>query len=130
MSDQSYEFVYKDYPLIPIRLCYGDKKTPVIAALIDSGGDSVVIPKAIAQYLGSQIEKTEDAKTAGGTTGLFKTKLDLIIGKKCKKATYKNIDVFVVNNDDIPVLLGRYPLFDDYEITFQKKRGKLILRKV
>ena len=121
-------FPYISYPLIPVQFCCGERKTPVIEALIDSGGDSIVIPRAIAQYLGSKMEETDGAKTAGGVTTLSKTRLDMIIGDG--KAVYEDIDVFIVDSDDIPVLLGRTPLFDDYEITFNKKKSKIILKEV
>ncbi|MCD6411734.1 MAG: retroviral-like aspartic protease family protein [Thermoplasmata archaeon] len=129
MAKRRFVFAYFHYPLIPVQFIHGNKKTPIIEALIDSGGDSVVIPRAIAKYLGSPLEKTNGAKTAGGMTDLLKTRLDLVIGRDGEKYQYTNLEVYVVDSDDIPVLLGRYPLFDDFEIIFQKKRGKLILQE-
>ena len=48
MSTIPFEFEYKDYPLIPIKFYSSKRETPVIDALLDSGGDFIVIPKAIA----------------------------------------------------------------------------------
>lgn len=126
-SRKRYVFPYVHYPILPVQFCWRKRKTPIIAALVDSGGDSIVVPKAIAEYLGSKMEMTDFAKTAGGTTTLLKTKLDMFIGKKDQQVVYKAVDVFVVDSNDVPVLIGRNPLFDDYEITFKKKKGCLIL---
>ena len=130
MAKKRFVFTYTYYPLIPVQFFYKNKKTPIIEALIDSGGDSVVIPRAIAKYLGSPLERTDAAKTAGGMTDLLKTKLDLVIGKGRDKFKYSDLEVYVVDSDDIPVLLGRHPLFDDFEIIFQKKKKKLVLQEV
>ena len=51
MSTIPFEFEYKDYPLIPIKFYSSKRETPVIDALLDSGGDFIVIPKVIAKYL-------------------------------------------------------------------------------
>lgn len=124
---RSYRFPYVRYPLLPVQFVYKNKKTPVIAALIDSGGDSIIIPKAIAEFLGASVEESEIAKTAGGFTSIRRTKLRMVIGKGENRIDYNSVDVFVVESNDIPVLLGRYPLFEDFEITFRKKKGEIIL---
>ncbi|KAA0009644.1 MAG: aspartyl protease [Thermoplasmata archaeon] len=122
---KTYRFPYVHYPLLPVQFFHKGRKTPVIAALIDSGGDSVVIPRAIADYLGVETERTEKAKTAAGFTSIERTKLKMIIGKN--EIIYKDVDVFVINNNDMPVLLGREPLFEDFEITFRKKKREIVL---
>ena len=42
---------------------------------------------------------------------------------------YINNEIHISARDDIPVLLGRNPIFEDYEITFKKKRNQLILKQ-
>lgn len=122
---KSYTFPYVHYPLLPVQFYCGNKKTPVIAALIDSGGDSIVIPKAIADYLGVKTDRSEKAKTASGFTDIEKANLKMVIGKN--DIVYESVDVFVINNNDMPVLLGREPLFEDFEIIFRKKKNEIIL---
>ena len=120
-------FDYRDYPLIPIKFFFNGRETPIIDALLDSGGDFIVIPKAIAQYLGVKLEKAGRVDTAGGTTSLFKASVDMIMGHKGTTATYSNLEIHVSNRNDIPVLLGRHPIFEDYEIIFKKQKNQLIL---
>ena len=101
--------------------------------LLDSGGDFIVIPLPIATYLDLKLKKAGDVDTAGGTTQLYKAKVDMSIVKKNKNTSeqtdYTNSEIHISARDDIPVLLGRNPIFEDYEITFKKKRNQLILKQ-
>ncbi|MBN2066629.1 MAG: aspartyl protease [Candidatus Thermoplasmatota archaeon] len=128
MSSSPLIFHYFHYPIVPVKFYYKDKKTPLIDALLDSGGDFIVIPMPIARYLGLRLKKAGSVDTAGGATTLFKATTSMIIGKGKKTATYNNIQIHVSARNDIPVLLGRHPIFEDYEITFKKCSDQLILK--
>lgn len=130
MSDSGFIFEYYRYPIVPVKFYYKEKKTPIIDALLDSGGDFIVIPMPIAKYLGLKLKKAGSVDTAGGTTLLFKAILSMVIGIKNKTFTYNNIQIHVSARNDIPVLLGRHPIFEDYEITFKKQKNQLILNPV
>jgi len=122
------ELDFINYPIVPVKFKYKDKKTPVIEALLDSGGDFIVIPMPIAQFLQMDLEPACDVDTAGGTASLFRANVDMIIGTKKGCTVYKDKEIFVSDREDIPVLLGRSPMFDDYEITFRKQSNQLILK--
>ena len=130
MSNKKFIFEYCKYPIIPVKFKNKGKKTPIIEALLDSGGDFIVIPMPIAQYLELKLEKAGDIDTAGGTTSLFKSNLDMTIGKNIKIKSYENKIIHVSTRSDIPVLLGRNPIFEDYEITFKKQKNQLILKNI
>ena len=130
MSDSRFVFEYHRYPIVPVKFCYKEKKTPAIDALLDSGGDFIVIPIPIAKYLRLKLKKAGSVDTAGGATTLFKTTLSMIIVNKNKSTTYHNIQIHVSGRNDIPVLLGRHPIFEDYDITFKKQKNQLILNPV
>jgi hypothetical protein len=127
MLDKRIIFDYFKYPIIPVKFYYKDKKTPYIEALLDSGGDFIVIPMPIAEYLGLSLENAGEVDTAGGAVSLFKAYIDITIGKNGGFAEYKNNLIHVSTRNDIPILLGRSPIFEDYEITFKKQRNQLIL---
>jgi len=126
-STQQLVFDYLDYPIIPVRFKNNDQKTPIIEALLDSGGDFIVIPLPIAKFLGLTLEDACDVDTAGGTTSLYKAKVDMAIGRENHHTLYHQKEIHVSTREDIPILLGRNPLFEDYEITFKKHRNQLIL---
>ena len=128
MPGSEFIFDYFKYPIIPVKFYYKDKKTPIIDALLDSGGDFIVVPLPIARYLDLKLKKAGSVDTAGGTTSLFKTKLSMDIGKGEIIDSYKNIQIHVSERNDIPVLIGRSPVFEDYEIVFKKRMNQLILK--
>lgn len=130
MPDPRFIFDYFKYPVIPVKFYYKNKETPVIDALLDSGGDFIVIPMPIAKYLGLKLKKAGSVDTAGGTTSLFKATLSMVIGKKEETVTYNNIQIHVSGRNDIPVLLGRHPIFEDFEITFRNQKSQLILSPI
>ena len=123
-------FDYQKYPVIPVKFYFKDRETPIIDALLDSGGDFIVIPMPVARYLGLKLKKAGSVDTAGGATVLFKTILSMVIGKKEETYTYQNIQIHVSARNDIPILLGRHPIFEDYEITFKKQKNQLILKSI
>ncbi len=130
MPDLKLVFDYFKYPVVPVKFYYKNRETPIIDALLDSGGDFIVIPMPIAKYLGLKLKKAGSVDTAGGATVLFKTTLSMIIGKKDETASYNNIQIHVSGRNDIPVLLGRHPIFEDFEITFKKQKNQLILKSI
>ena len=120
-------FNFDQYPIVPVTFKYKGKKTPVIESLLDSGGDFIVLPMPIASFLELDMEPACDVDTAGGTTTLYKSKLDMLIGSQKKCVLYKDQEIHVSCREDIPVLLGRNPIFYDHEITFKKQKQELIL---
>jgi hypothetical protein len=128
MNDLEFTFEYIKYPVLPVKFNNNVKETPFIDALLDSGGDFIVIPMPIAKYLELELVRAGSVDTAGGTTPLFKANLNMIIGTKEKMVNYNNIEIHVSERNDIPVLLGRYPIFEDYEIIFKKQKNQLIIK--
>ena len=66
MLDKRIIFDYFKYPIRPVKFFYKDKKTPFTDALLDSGGDFIVIPMPIAEYLDLDLEAAGEVDTAGG----------------------------------------------------------------
>lgn len=128
MGKPKFVFEYQRYPILPVKFYYGEKETPVIEGLLDSGGDFIVIPMPIAKYLGLELEDGGAVDTAGGSSTLFKANLRMDIGEKGEVANYDGIEIHISSREDIPILIGRHPVFEDYEITFKKKKDQLIFK--
>jgi hypothetical protein len=120
-------FNFDQYPIVPVTFKYKLKKTPIIESLLDSGGDFIVLPMPIAKFLNLDLEPACDIDTAGGTSTLYRSKLDMLIGKPKHCILYKDQEIHVSCREDIPVLLGRNPIFHDHEITFKKQKKQLIM---
>ena len=54
----------------------------------------------------------------------------MIIHHKENIFTYDNLEIHVSERNDIPVLLGRKPIFEDHDIIFKKHKNKLILKHI
>ncbi len=128
MNDLEFTFEYIRYPVIPVKFNNNVKETPFIDALLDSGGDFIVIPMPIARYLCLKLKRAGSVDTAGGTTSIFKANLNMVIGSKHNFVTYNKLEIHVSERNDIPILLGRYPIFEDYEIIFKKQNDQLIIK--
>ncbi len=128
MAIQEMIFEYLKYPVIQVKFYIDGKETPFIDALLDSGGDFIVIPMPIAKYLNLKLKKAGSVDTAGGVASLYKANINMDISNKQDTLNYDNIEIHVSGRSDIPVLLGRHPIFEDYEITFRKKTNQLILK--
>jgi hypothetical protein len=130
MAEKIFTFNYYKYPIVPVKFYYDGKETPFIDALLDSGGDFIVIPMPIAHYLGLKLKKAGDVDTAGGIATLYKAELNMAMGEKNNYVEYNNIQIHVSGRNDIPVLIGRHPIFEDYEIIFRKQKNQLILTSI
>ena len=125
---QEIVFEYLKYPVLQVQFSFNGRDTPFIDALLDSGGYFIVIPMPIARYLELKLKKAGSVDTAGGVTSLYKANISMVVGNKDRKISYENLEIHVSGRSDIPVLLGRKPIFEDYEITFKKHSNQLILR--
>ena len=113
------------YPLIPVVLSFGGKSYPM-EALIDSGADRVLIPRQIAN--GMNLPRGKETLITGvGKKGIgFETRIGIMIGSlKAHSYDFGAIDaVYPEVESGIPILLGRSPLFDFFEITFKQYLDK------
>lgn len=125
---------YVSRPEIPVQLSHGSNSIDV-AALIDSGCDTTIIPESIARYLDLNLS-SEETKIQG-----YREKIGVIpslanitfIGRKSRiSTTLSNVPVLVVpetEDSDTGVILGVERIFDEFEIVFKKSAGRVILKK-
>lgn len=117
------------YPLIPVTFYYKGKRTPIIEALIDSGADRIYLHKAIAEYLKLPMKKKTESSGMGGKYISYETKVGVIIGRGGRKVDFGLVDaIFPEQDQDVPLLIGRFPIFEEYKVIFEeyKKQFRLI----
>lgn len=120
------------YPLLPIRFYQPsnkNNKTPVFEGLLDSGSDGVHIHKAVAEMLNlSQMKKVE-SEGMGGKYWSYEVEIGFIIGRGGREVDFGKVKaVYPENELNVPILIGRNPVFDEYQVIFEeyKKKFKLI----
>ncbi len=121
------------YPLLQIQLYKENGKPRFFEGLLDSGADGVFIPKQIAEIL--DLPELERTPTSGvlKTAHCFRTKIGLTIGTvKARSIEFGVVDgVFPEEETDIPILIGRSPVFKYFEVTFKEyqDRPQIILKQ-
>ncbi len=106
--------------------------------LIDSGADVSFLPAAIAEILGLELSK--ETSRSRGVSGWFETrtgKCDVTLRSTSGTLELKDVPVLVPVEDPKDAgdavmdycLLGRFPLFDLYNVTFKQQDGRIILTR-
>lgn len=112
------------YPLIPIKLYNGTNETRVIEGLIDTGADKCLIPKGIADYLKLKNLGDERASGINGVSIHHRTEIGLKIGRGGRISDIGYVEAAYPDQlQDQPILLGRTPLLDEFQLIVEKYKG-------
>lgn len=116
-------------PTIPITL-KGLAKTPIrVYALIDSGADISVIPKALAEVLDLDLSgKEEISYGIGGEIKVKNSKMSVIIKKPREEYNFEIPVQVVLTGEEPPIILGRAGFFEKFIITIDEARKKIKIK--
>lgn len=116
-------------PTIPVEFKMGESGYIEIMALVDSGSDVVVLPKGIATVAGVKLsKKTSTSNGIGGKVKIKKGSVSFRI-KNERGYHYITTSVEVMDDDKIPMILGRKGFFDKFIVTLDEKHQKVILKE-
>lgn len=119
-------------PYIPLKITNKFGKPMDVVALLDSGADTTVVPKDLAEVLGLKLEDLEtETGGIGGKVRVKKSRLSFRIsgGHESHSLSVPAL-VLQDENADVPLLLGRHGFFEQFEITFRQDAEKIILKKI
>lgn len=115
-------------PSIPVLLSGREKLETV--ALLDSGADISVIPRAIAEILGLDLKGTaEKAYGIGGPVDSIEAMVNVTVERGHERHSFQIPVKVIMGNYDLPVLLGRSGFFDRFVITFNQPKEKVFLKR-
>ena len=118
-------------PMIPAVL-KARRKLDVLA-LLDSGADTTVFSKDIAEIIGAGLSgEREVVDGIGGQAEAVETKVTVIVERGHEKYFIRTKAKVILseNREDFPVIIGRLDFFDNFNITFKEKDRKIVLKKV
>lgn len=121
-------------PMLHVRLIHGQKALKSVA-LIDSGATTNFIPRELAELLELDLSKTpKDAVGAGGAFSNIESRIDRCVLVKGINSIYEEFDnlfTFVpVQAGTLPyMILGRESIFRRFDIKFQEREEKVILKR-
>lgn len=121
-------------PRVEILLKNGDKVFRLVM-LVDSGADTSFIPLEVAELLELKLGEVKKSRSASGPFETTNSTCEIELVKRGNNIPLGQIPVVIPTKkiDDTDVssyaLLGRFPFFSFFDITFRENSGKLILRK-
>jgi hypothetical protein len=111
-------------PAIPVRVSYAGRSADRLA-IIDSGADNFAAPRSLANILGINLSALQPSLTQG-TAGAVRTwHVDCqvqVLGVQFL------CPVAIVDNPDMPYLLGRYPFFHVIQLGFRESQLEMYFR--
>jgi hypothetical protein len=117
-------------PIVPLRLSNAGRTTPVIWGLLDSGSDRVVVPRWVADGLSVELEPLSmGIMTVSGSARASVGRMDLVIGLGHGVMKFRDIAVIVPEAKQVPVLIGRNPVFRTFDVLFQERVGQVTLTR-
>lgn len=130
-----------EFPLSPIKGKKGIVPEPIVPLivrsgegerlydfLVDSGADTTLLPRSLANELGIDFRKCPASITQGVEgrgTKIYHAFLRLKIGP-----WEDRIHCAFASHDHIPPLLGRLDIFSRYTIVFDAERRSVIFRRI
>lgn len=118
-------------PYIPVYLKSSKDSFIEITALVDSGADFSVMSIDLAKLLGFKLSNHEETTAGiGGNVKVKETQVNIMIKGDHEKYVC-NIPFLVLLEDiDVPLLLGRNGFFEHFHVTFKQNLEKISLKKV
>ena len=103
-----------------------------VVGLVDSGADTTVVPRDLADLLGMK-ENAASTET-GGIGGKVKVKRSrlhfMLEGNRERYSLDVPALILQDNDNDVPLLLGRHGFFEHFHITFKQDEQKVVLKRI
>ena len=116
------------YPLIPIRLYTKGFLSPPTESLLDSGSHGLFIPRRYAEVMKLKLGAKAQSTGVDGPYDAFHTKVGIKLGRGGREVDFGIIDAIVPQEEkDVPILIGRHPFFDMYQIVIVQYENKFHL---
>ena len=123
------------FPFLPFRIETIHGRSSPLEALIDSGADHILIPRSTGEFLKLPRvgTSTKTSIGVGGMVSSYTTRFNLILGRG-REVDLGPVEAQVLHDDlnlpggrEPPILFGRKPLFDLYQIIFEQYRDRFHL---
>jgi len=118
-------------PVIPVTL--KAKNELDVLALLDSGADTTAFSKDIAEIIGADLSgKRELVDGIGGKVKAVETTVTITIQHRHERYFIRTKAKVILgeHEENFPIIIGRLGFFENFDITFKEKEGKIVLKKV
>ena len=115
-------------PVIPLTII--GKENLDTVGLLDSGADISAMSKEMAELLGLDLDKEPSfAFGIGGKVNSIQSNINILIEQRHEKYNISLPIKIILDDYSFPLLLGRAGFFDEFIITFDQPKEKIILKK-
>lgn len=116
-------------PTIPVEFKMGESGYMTIMALVDSGSDVIVLPRGLAEI--ANVKLSKETSTSNGIGGKVEVKKGSISFRIKNKHEYHYITapVEIMDDDKIPMILGRKGFFDKFIVIVDEKHKTVKLKE-
>ncbi|MBN1175739.1 retropepsin-like domain-containing protein [Candidatus Woesearchaeota archaeon] len=116
-------------PSIPLTL-EGSENSLDCVALLDSGADLSVISREFAELLGLDLSgEQEPTFGIGGEANCVRSTMFVKVSNSHEHYSFHIPVMVILDSFDIDILIGRQGFFDEFKITFDQPKKKIILKK-
>lgn len=117
-------YIYR--PVAKVNLKGPNKREIIDYFYIDSGADYTLIPYKLGNFLGLMHKRTQVYEVQGisGVIGVIFTKIEIKIGDYNFEARVGWAQI-----EHVPMLLGRFDIFDKFEVIFRQPERKVIFKR-
>lgn len=107
------------YPMLPCTFEWRARTTPRVEGRLDSGSDGLVMPMGIAEFLNLDLNDEErPMQVVSREVPQFSAKVNLMVGRGGHLMTFRNVTAHIPKEGNVPLLIGRDPVFKAYRVTF------------
>jgi len=121
------EIGIKWIPIARIKFI-SDKEEYLCEIIVDSGADITLIPKSFGELLGFSFKGEKIREIRGIGEGVIPYVIKIAVVKIGKYKFNSRIGIALI--EEIPLILGRLDIFDQFDIEFKQKTRLTIFRKV
>ena len=118
-------------PSIPVTLKGRAETSIQVYALIDSGADLSIIPKALAEVLNLDLSgEINKSYGIGGEIKVKNSKMKVTINKNHERYMFDIPVQITLEGEEPPIILGRAGFFNKFIITIDEDKQKIRLKRV
>jgi len=112
-------------PIVTVYIKHDDLSWHPYSMYIDSGADITTINKSFGNLIGLRLKPKEIKYELNGVGGQEKFVYRDVTIKLVKQIL--NIKIAWVQNDSVPLLIGRESVFDKFKICFNEKDKQIVI---
>lgn len=114
-------------PLARVKLI-SESAEATVDAYVDSGADITLVPYSVGIALGFSLKPEDEIRRIGGVGG---GKISIVVRRLKLRIGSRELNVRVAwcMSEDVPLILGRLDIFDEFDVLFEGGKKTVFLKR-